>query len=173
VRQYVPEETVEDSENSQYEGWAEQGRLIVTDGSVIDFEIIEQDIKDLCDMFDVQVIGFDPWQAEFLRQRLEKAGKPTIQYRQLVANISGPMKDLEAWVISGKLQHDGCPVLSWMMSNVLAHEDAKENIYPRKETSANKIDGPVALIMATGLAIGYESEDQIIDVPDGYQVSVA
>lgn len=172
-RHYLPEETLEESENSQYEGWAEQNHLIVTDGSAIDFETIEQDLIDLCDLLDVQVIGFDPWQAEMLRQRLEKAGKPTIQYRQLVANMSAPMKELEAWVLSRKMQHDGCPVLTWMISNVLAKEDAKENIYPRKEDSASKIDGAVALIMAVGLAIGYESEDKIIDVPDDYQVAVA
>jgi phage terminase large subunit-like protein len=40
-----------------------------------------------------------------------------------------------------------------MVSNVVCHIDAKENIYPRKETSANKIDGVVAAIMAIGRAI--------------------
>jgi hypothetical protein len=35
-----------------------------------------------------------------------------------------------------------------MASNVVAHTDVKDNIYPRKERPENKIDGIVALIMA-------------------------
>jgi phage terminase large subunit-like protein len=44
-------------------------------------------------------------------------------------------------------------VLGWMVSNVVAHLDAKDNIYPRKERAENKIDGIVALIMALSRAI--------------------
>jgi phage terminase large subunit-like protein len=51
------------------------------------------------------------------------------------------------------LVHDGDPVLGWMVSNVVAHLDAKDNIYPRKERAENKIDGIVALIMALSRAI--------------------
>jgi phage terminase large subunit-like protein len=40
-----------------------------------------------------------------------------------------------------------------MMSNVVAHMDVKDNIYPRKERPENKIDGVVALIMALGRAL--------------------
>jgi phage terminase large subunit-like protein len=35
-----------------------------------------------------------------------------------------------------------------MISNVVAHLDAKDNIYPRKQRVQNKIDGAVALIIA-------------------------
>ncbi len=38
--------------------------------------------------------------------------------------------------------------MRWMVSNVVCHRDAKDNIYPRKERPENKIDGPVATIMA-------------------------
>jgi phage terminase large subunit-like protein len=40
-----------------------------------------------------------------------------------------------------------------MMGNVVAKVDAKEHIYPRKEQPGDKIDGPVALIMAMGRAM--------------------
>jgi phage terminase large subunit-like protein len=51
------------------------------------------------------------------------------------------------------LHHDGDPVLGWMVSNVVCHTDAKDNIYPRKERPENKIDGVVALISALGRAM--------------------
>ena len=43
--------------------------------------------------------------------------------------------------------------MTWMMSNVTAKVDAKENVFPRKERPENKIDGIVALIMALSRAI--------------------
>ena len=76
-----------------------------------------------------------------------------IEVRPTVLNFSEPMKTLEALVLQGKLTHDGDPVLGWMASNVVAHLDAKDNIYPRKERPENKIDGIVALIMALSRVI--------------------
>jgi len=78
---------------------------------------------------------------------------PVREYRQTVQNLSEPMKELEALVLQGRIHHNNDPVLTWMISNVVAHTDAKENIYPRKEFPENKIDGAVALICALGLAI--------------------
>ena len=75
-----------------------------------------------------------------------------IEVRATVLNFSEPMKMLEALVLQKKLVHNGCPVLGWMVSNVVAHLDAKDNIYPRKERAENKIDGIVALIMALSRA---------------------
>ena len=40
-----------------------------------------------------------------------------------------------------------------MVSNVVCHVDAKENIYPRKDVPENKIDGVVAGIMALSRAL--------------------
>ena len=40
-----------------------------------------------------------------------------------------------------------------MVSNVVCHRDVKDNIYPRKERNENKIDGPVAAIMALNRAV--------------------
>jgi phage terminase large subunit-like protein len=51
------------------------------------------------------------------------------------------------------LKHDGNPAMTWMISNVVCHRDAKDNIYPRKEQPGNKIDGAVAAISALGLML--------------------
>ena len=45
--------------------------------------------------------------------------------------------------------------MTWMMGNVSARIDAKEQIFPRKENDNDprcRIDGPVALIMTMGMA---------------------
>ena len=150
---YLPEDTVTAAGNSQYEGWMRTGRLTVTPGNVIDFGWIEADLLDMASRYVIQAVAFDPFQATQLSTRMLSEGLPMIEVRPTVLNFSEPMKTLEALVLQKKLTHDGDPVLSWMASNVVAHLDVKDNIYPRKERPENKIDGIVALIMALSRAI--------------------
>lgn len=157
-RFYLPEETVENSDNSQYQGWALEGHIVTTPGNVIDFEFIERDLMQICDLLDVQAIPYDPHQATQFSTRMLQAGLPMVEYKNTVLTFSEPMKQLEADVIAGKLWHDGCPVMSWNISNVVCHSDAKDNIYPRKAVPENKIDGVVALIMAYGVEMYHEPE---------------
>jgi phage terminase large subunit-like protein len=161
LRSYLPEETAERSGNSQYSGWARRGRLILTPGSVTDFGYIEDDILDFAERFHVTQCGFDPFQATYLATRLQERGIPMVKVGATVLNFSEPMKRVEALVRSGKIKHDADPVLTWMMSNVVAHLDRKDNIYPRKERPENKIDGVVALLIAMNLALQEESSGSV------------
>lgn len=147
-RHYLPEDVVENNNNSQYQGWEIDGYLTATPGNVTDYDVIEDDIQADAKRFTVAEFGYDPFQATQISSHLVTAGLPMVQVGQTVKNLSEPMKTLEALVISGKFKHDGNPVLTWMISNVVAHVDAKDNIYPRKEFPENKIDGVVALLIA-------------------------
>ena len=160
---YLPRETVERGENSQYQGWETLGLLTVTDGAVIDFGVIEEDLLRDCSEFQVQEIPYDPFQATQLSTRMMAQGAPMVEMRPTVLNFSEPMKQLEALVLQKRLHHNGDPVLTWMMANVVAHLDLKDNIYPRKERPENKIDGVVALIMALGRAMHEQEEPGDLD----------
>jgi phage terminase large subunit-like protein len=154
---YLPERAVETSGNSQYDGWRRSGWLTVTPGEVTDFDQIELDLAADLSQLQVNEVAFDPWQATQLASHMIDQGAPMVELRQTVQNMSEPMKQLEALVLAGKLTHDGNPALTWMVSNVVCHRDAKDNIYPRKERMENKIDGAVALIMALARSISGDS----------------
>lgn len=147
---YLPQRAIDIGTNSQYAGWARQGLLTVTDGEVTDYGVIEDEIRDDMAAHQVLEVAFDPFQATQLSGNLLDDGVPMVEMRPTVLNFSEPMKLLEALVLEGRLHHDGNPLLAWMVSNVVCHTDAKDNIYPRKERAENKIDGVVALIMALG-----------------------
>ena len=149
---WLPRRAVENAKNSQYSGWERSELLNVSEGEVTDFRAVKESILEDCSRFDVQEVDFDPWQAAQLSKELEDEGVLMVEVRQTVLNMSDPMKSLQAAVYDRTLHHDGGPVLTWMMSNVIAHTDAKDNIYPRKEFPENKIDGVVALIMAINRA---------------------
>lgn len=152
-RYFLPEQAVTDGRNSQYRGWEAQGLLTITPGDTLDFQVVIDDVLAISSRAQVQDIGYDPWQATFLAQKLTENGATMIEYRNTVANFSAPMKEFDALIRQGRLHHNGDPVLSWMVSNVVCHTDAKENIYPRKERPENKIDGVVAGITALGRAL--------------------
>lgn len=159
VKHYLPELTIVEASNSQYEGWQTDGFITATPGAKIDYQTIENDIKAFAKLFEIVEVGFDPWQSNYIATNLAKEGLEIIEIRNTVQNMSDPMKELEALALDGKFHHDGCPVLDWMVSNVVCHTDAKSNIFPRKELPENKIDGVVALIMAIGRATTYETDE--------------
>lgn len=150
---FLPQAAVEDGRNSQYPGWAEKELLTVVPGDVTDFAVVEESVKSDAKVFKITQAGFDPWQASYLMQRLTLEKLPVLEYRQTVQNMSLPMKEVEALVLQRRIHHNGDPLLSWMISNVVCHTDAKDNVYPRKEKPENKIDGAVALIMAVGITL--------------------
>ncbi len=154
IANYLPEAAIHDGRNSQYSGWALEGWLTETPGDVIDFGMIKSDIIQDLDTHVMREVVYDPWQATQLAQELQdQHGAPMVEMRATVLTYSAPMKELEALVLQRRLHHDGSPVMRWMISNVVAHLDAKDNIYPRKERPENKIDGVVATIMALGRAM--------------------
>lgn len=144
---YLPEAAVEQSNNSQMRGWASEGIVKASPGATTDYGEILEDLRLDCARFDVQKIGYDPWQSTPIVLKLDEEGAPLSEVRQTVQNLSEPMKELEAMVLDHRLHHNGDPALRWMMSNVVAHVDAKDNIYPRKQRPEQKIDGPVAAII--------------------------
>ncbi len=147
-RYYVPEALLERKGNEQWKGWAHDGWIRTTPGDVLDISAVREELDDDLRRFDVKAIGFDPWQLTSFASEMLDAGAPMVELRPNVQNFSEPMKDVERMVIGGELVHACDPVLAWMMSNVVCHTDAKDNVYPRKEKAEQKIDGAIALLIA-------------------------
>jgi len=158
-RHFLPEETIENSSNSQYEGWEIDGYLSSTPGNVTDYDVIEAEVIDDSQSFDIAELGFDPHQATQLSSHLLEEGVPMVQVAQSIKTLNEPMKELERLVLSGRFVHDGNPVLEWMISNVVCHVNAKDEIYPRKEFPENKIDGVVAILIALNRWLAKEEEE--------------
>ena len=160
---FLPSDTVKNSGNTSYYGWVEDGHLRTTDGAITDIGQIEQFIIEDYKKFDTLSVAYDPMQATQMAQGLLQDGAPMVELYQNLKNLSEPMKTLQALMYSGRLHVLNNPVLHWNAANVVAHVDAKENIYPRKEKAEDKIDGIVALIMAFNQAIFLDVENNYID----------
>jgi phage terminase large subunit-like protein len=149
-RFYLPEERANMSEFQHYQAWVHQGHLIATPGSEIDLLLIKKNILSDIAKFSVKELAFDPHQALMLKQELEAeaASLSAVNVPQNALVLTVPMRMLEGIIQSGRVHHDGNPVMTWMLSNVVVKPDANENIYPRKEKPEKKIDGVTALLNA-------------------------
>jgi phage terminase large subunit-like protein len=158
---FLPKDVVDEkaaSTHQNYAAWAATGHFTLTPGTAIDYDMIRESIRDKGRVFQVERIGFDPWQATQLSMQLEKDGATCVEIKPTIANFSEPMKELRSLVRQGRFHHGGDPVLTWCVSNVVAKLDGKDNIYPTKEYPEKKIDAAVATIMAMALWVRAQSE---------------
>lgn len=149
-RYYAPEETIDQPENEHFRAWRDAGRLIQIDGAVIDQREILDDILQDLERFNVREIAFDPWHSRQMAVELMEAGANVIEYRGSPSNMNEPMREMDKLIAEGTLHHDGDPAFAWMLSNVVNGTRAGDLHRPAKERAENKIDGPVACMMALG-----------------------
>jgi phage terminase large subunit-like protein len=132
--------------------WVRDGFLTVTEGNVVDYAAIVEQIDRDAQRFRVKRLAFDRWGSAVFVQQLHDEGMEVAQMGQGFSSMSPPSKELEKLVLEGRYRHGGNPVTRWMIDNVVVRQDPAGNIKPDKEKSTEKIDGVVAAIMALDTA---------------------
>jgi phage terminase large subunit-like protein len=146
-----------------YVAWSRQGLVELTQSNVVDYACIIAKLREIDQEYSLQGIAIDPWNATGVMTQLEGEGFNVVQFRQGYASMSGPAKEFEKLVVSGRINHGGNPVLRWMAGNVTIDTDPAGNIKPNKAKSTERIDGIVAGIMALGLAVTQDTGDSVYE----------
>ena len=163
-RFWVPEETVDRrvrQDRVPYDRWVASGAMSTTPGDYVDQSFVQAAIGDGLGLYDVAAIGFDPWNARKLYTDMVNDGMDAalmVEMRQGIRTLGEPSRHFERMVYAGDLDHGGHPVLRWMAGNAEVRFDENMNFMPAKKTSAEKIDGIVAAVMAAGLAMAGEPD---------------
>lgn len=152
---WIPENTLRQHQKDDgvpYEQWVEQGLVTPTEGDVIDYNRIYQDITTKIvprfPKLKQGMIGFDPAFATDLATRLrDTAGLQVLEVLQNYKMLSEPSQIIEALIKGKRFRHDGHRLYRWNWENVTVKTDAGR-IRPVKPKRASKrIDGAVATIM--------------------------
>ena len=160
TRLYLNELAIQESGNAHLSGWARQGYVQVTDGDITDFDVVAEDLRGLCRNFDVQEIAFDPALSMYFAGKLIEEGLPLVEIAQRAMFFTPPLIQVENLVLEKKLRHDGNPVMTWMVSNLVVKVSKFNELrQPTKERPENKIDGPIAMLMALGRALATDGND--------------
>lgn len=153
---WVPEDTVNNHDNrrmaERFQKWVNAGLLTQTDGAEIDYREILEEAKEANKLNPVHSSPIDPHGATNLAHQLDDEGLSPVTITQNYTNMSDPMKEIEAAIASGRFHHDGNPIMTWCMSNVIGKTlpGNDDVVRPIKQGNDNKIDGAVANIMAVG-----------------------
>lgn len=155
VRIWLPEDGIEDRvrhEMVPWDNWAAVGAVTLTPGDCADHEEIRRQIMADLETYDIQAVGFDPWQALAIMNAINEVQPGmAVKVSQSMGGMSNATKMLERLVRQALMDHGNHPILRWMADNVTIMRDSNGNIKPDRKRSTQKIDGIVALVIALAL----------------------
>ncbi len=131
-----------------YQQWFKEGWLNVIPGEVIDQDRIVSDIREILNGRNIQQIGLDRWQANYLISKFEKWDIDCVGLPQGFSVYSSAMRDSKREMLKRTIAHDGSPVTRWNLSNLRVIRDQNGNTKPDRTNLDHKIDGLVAFFMA-------------------------
>ena len=126
------------------------GILKITEGNVMDDREISDYIKSQVELYNIQEVGYDAYNAASLIARLHDSSIPVKKVGQGMAVLSNPSKHTEKLILQNAIKHDGNPFVGWQLSNAEVYVDVNGNIKVRKNEAdkSAKVDGIIALIIA-------------------------
>lgn len=151
-------------ERDLFKTWMDRGHLIGVPGPVIKYRYMATTLRDLLRQFDIQAIGYDAWRIDDFKVDMDEAGVelPLEGYVQGFKSISPAVEYFVELALSGRLRHDGNPVLTSCVANAIVVRDAAGNSKIDKDksnrASSVRIDGLQAALMALGTAKRFEGE---------------
>ena len=141
-----------------YDVWETQGYLKTTPGRAIDYDFVATELRVVFDTFDVVQMGFDRYNMKFLTPCLARAGFTEeellkfVPFGQGFISMSPALRELETRLLGGKLKHGNHPVLTMCAANATTVSDPAGNRKFTKTKVTGRIDGMVALAIATALS---------------------
>lgn len=153
---YIPSERAarkEETDRVPYRDWAKRGWVRLTDGDVVDYEVVTADIMALCEKYDVRQIAVDRWNAQSVIAALQYEGLPVVAYSQGIGSMSPPTKLLHTKILRREVRGGDNEALQWQMTNAAVKQDINENIKIAKPNSDSpeRVDMAVATVMAFGV----------------------
>lgn len=136
-----------------YRDWERAEYLSLCDGDMVDFMEIEDTILEAKKLYNMVVLGVDPYLSRMLSGRLQKAKITVVEIRQNMSDMSPAMKDVEVKLRSGEMYHEHNTCARWNFGNTRCRVDGNENIKPMKNLSTGRIDITVAWIIAHAAAM--------------------
>lgn len=165
-RFWVPQNNIEKRSRGMsvdkmpYDAWLRDGYIKTTEGSQIDYNYIEKEIKELSERFKINSIAFDPFKATQTVQNLMAEGFDMALFSQTAKYFHDPMDHFIGLLLDKKINHGDHPAMNWMASNMLARHDVNMNMAPDKKNAKDKIDGVVALLMGLGLYLRHVADQK-------------
>jgi phage terminase large subunit-like protein len=155
-RHYVPAAAVENLDRitgGAFTAWVEAGWVTVTDGDVVDYEPLHDDIAEGHRRYAVANVGIDRWNSSgtVAWAQREVPGLDIALVSQSFIGQTAPLKEIDRMLRAKALNVGADPVAAWCASCVEVRQDPAENIKlvkPDRGKSLARIDAIAALANA-------------------------
>ena len=138
----------EQRDHVPYRDWERAGFLSLCEGDIVDFSQVEDAAAEAAELFDLRMLGVDPYLSRTLTQRLSARGLHVVEIPQTMLSLSPPMKELERMIRAHEMLHIHNTCARWCFGNVRCAVDGNENIKPMKNRSTGRIDITVSWIIS-------------------------
>ena len=157
---FVPEDKIEyksKREHVDYKKLIQNGDCFACGNEVIDYIFVKDKIKEIEDEYEVeiQMIGYDKWNALATVQGLEADGYECVEIKQHSSVLHMPTKWLKEIILEKQFRYIENRMLEINFQNARCTEDTNKNKYVNKKKSTGKVDMVVALINAIYLLQQY------------------
>lgn len=168
---FMPADAVRDraeADNMPYDRWVSDGHIVAIPGATNDPAAIAKHLGELTQRFRIKRIRYDRWKMNDLVRELDKAdiacasdvgmseaeqarygGVLLVRHGQGFQDMGPAVDELESLVANQKLRHPGNPALTMCAANAITVRDPADNRKLDKAKSTGRIDGLVALAMAS------------------------
>lgn len=154
TKYYLPQDVIDNHPNSiLYKNWQRKGYLNATNGNVVDYDYITNDLLNINQITPFNVIAYDAFNATQWAVQTSAQNLNLVPFSQAIWNFNKPTKEFERLTKSGKIVIDDNPITRWCFSNAVLKYDTNENCKPIKENYNNKIDGVIAILQALGVSL--------------------
>lgn len=177
-RFWIPEEVIgalDRAQGGRWSRWAADGWLTITEGNVVDYQRIYDDIEADAGLFLLEAGDADQWSMAPVIQEIEKRTgiEEIIAYPNTYARMTPGMNEVMAMVRQGTLRHHGNPVARHCFEAVEAirapyDPELIRPSKPERKPGGARIDAVPALAMAAAAWRRSQGEDH----NDGWVVSV-
>lgn len=167
---FVPEGAMKtrDGANTQvYAACAKGGSLIITPGTATDELRLIKFLDELRLKYKVTAVVFDKWQSLTLANHCMREGLDVFNFPQTHSYFNAPCLELEKFVNSKRVVHDGNPLLRWQVGHTYLDRDHKGYVKPITARPENKKDNLISLIMGLSIAISQSTSPPKPSVYEG------
>jgi phage terminase large subunit-like protein len=153
---WSPEGTVlehQHNDRAPYTVWVREGHLLTTPGRTINLRAPVLKLGELMQRFDVRGVAHDRFRIDELRRLIDEEGvdAPLVDFGQGYRDMAGAIDATERAILDQRVRHEGHPILTWNIANLVITMDPSGNRKPDKARANDRVDGAVAMVMAIGL----------------------
>lgn len=152
-----------DRDRVPYITWRDQGHLEALPGKAVSKLAVIQRLVEITSKFELRALAFDRWRIEDLKMLMKQEGVDMedilVPFGQGYQDMSPALEEFERRLLNDEMRHSGNPVMTWCAANAVVDTSPAGDRKISKAKATSRVDGMVALLMATGVSMRTEAKE--------------